>query len=152
MAHHRRAGIDAGEVATTGAIDLTAKTKTSTPLLWRRVKKKALDLFDGALLGIAVGLTILTLFLSSSHSDSPYQFCLSEAGGDSCEAIPGRLSIGTSQDSPDKLLVYFSGLPERVHQQWRVWIKDMSVPETIEMTVSDFHAWVDSVWLPLGRK
>ena len=66
--------------------------------------------------------------------------------GDSCVHRPGIVIGNRISKSPDKLLRFFGGIPERVQRNWRVWIMDVENSNTTELTVADFYLWIDSVW------
>ena len=48
--------------------------------------------------------------------------------------------------SPDKLLAYFAGIPERVQRQWRVWVMDDEKSVTTELMVAEFQDWIAEEW------
>ena len=99
-------------------------------------------------LASAVAILVVTV-LQSAGADSGYRFCLATASSDSCVHRPGIVFGDKSSASPDKLMDFFSGIPERVQRKWRVWVKDLEQLETTEMTVAEFYVWIESVWNPL---
>ena len=78
--------------------------------------------------------------------NSPYRFCLAAADGDSCVLRPGIMIGDKISKSPDKLLKFFGGIPDRVQRKWRVWIMDVENSKTTELTAAEFYVWIDSVW------
>ncbi len=100
-------------------------------------------------LSISIPISV-TLLLSSilSHNqadpDDSYRFCLATATSAECVRRPGSILGKKISKSPDKLLRYFASIPERVQQQWRVWVMDDEQSKTIEMTVAEFYSWMDS--------
>ena len=90
----------------------------------------------------------ITVLKPASHS-TPYRFCLATETEDSCVHRPGKSFGKKTYRTPDKLLDYFGSIPERVQQQWRVWVMDAEESRTVEMTVTEFYAWIDTVWNPL---
>lgn len=98
--------------------------------------------------GLFVAILLYALLPPASRS-TPFRFCLATASGDSCVMLPGIIIGDIVSKSPDKLLDYFGSIPERVQQQWRVWVMDTEQSKTIELTVADFYAWIDNVWIPL---
>ena len=111
-----------------------------------------MDTFLFAVLAISVALLtailVMNLLQSLSHKP-PYKFCLATEQEDACVHRPGKSFGKKTYRSPDKLLDYFGSVPERVQQQWRVWVMDAEESRTIEMTVTEFYAWIDTVWNPL---
>lgn len=104
------------------------------------------------ILYIWFSVTVIVLFFLNANSDSPgsaYRFCLSTASGDSCVMRPGIIIGDKVNKSSDKLLDYFGSVPERVQNKWRVWVMDIENSSTIELTVKEFYAWIDTVWHPL---
>ena len=84
--------------------------------------------------------------LSVKSSSAPYRFCLATETSDTCVQRPGIVLSNKVSRSPDKLLKFFGGIPERVQRKWRVWIQDVEQSKTTELTVAEFYAWIDSVW------
>ena len=115
-------------------------------------KSRIIDLFLIIVTVIVIspiGSHIIASLLGSDLAfirDSPYRFCLVAAEGDSCVLRPGIVIGDKISKSPDKLLEYFAGIPERVQRQWRVWVMDDENSKTIELTVPEFYVWIDSVW------
>ena len=100
---------------------------------------------------VVVGGTLaVMLFLHALQQPVPsrtgFHFCLAKATSESCVRIPGSSRSDKVRDTPDRLLRYFSNIPERVQGQWRVWIKDVESAVTTEYTVADFYAWMEQVW------
>ena len=93
-------------------------------------------------------IVVMTVLQSSSH-ESPYRFCLAAVTDDSCVMRPGIIIGDKIMKSPDKLLEYFGSIPERVHNEWRVWVMDKEKLSTVELTVEEFYVWIDTVWHPL---
>jgi len=93
--------------------------------------------------------TVVVTLLNPVSIRTPYRFCLATETEDSCVHRPGRSFGKKTYRTPDKLLDYFGSIPERVQQKWRVWVMDSVQSQTTEMTVAEFYAWVDSVWIPL---
>lgn len=93
--------------------------------------------------------TIVVAVLQPVGHSTPYRFCLATASSDSCVMRPGIIIGNKVSKSPDKLLDYFGSIPERVQQQWRVWVMNLDESKTIELSVAEFYAWIDSVWKPL---
>lgn len=99
-------------------------------------------------LASAVAILVVTV-LQSAGDGSGYRFCLATETSDSCVHRPGIVFGDKSNATPDKLMDFFSGIPERVQRKWRVWVKDLEQLETTEMTVAEFYVWIESVWNPL---
>lgn len=99
-------------------------------------------------LASSVSFLVVTV-IQSVGDGSGYRFCLATETSDSCVHRPGIVFGDKSSASPDELLIFFSGIPERVQSTWRVWVKDLEQLKTTEMTVVEFYAWIESVWKPL---
>ncbi len=97
------------------------------------------------MLAVSLAGALLQVFESASYS-SGYRFCLATETSDACVQRPNAFLASKVSKKPDKLLKYFGSIPERVQQQWRVWVKDEAQSRTTEMTVAEFYAWVNSVW------
>lgn len=97
---------------------------------------------------LLAAILVMTALQSTSHSTA-YRFCLATETADSCVHRPGKSFGKKTYQTPDKLLDYFGSIPERVQQQWRVWVMDEEKSSTTELTVAEFYAWIDTVWHPL---
>ena len=114
----------------------------------KRIVDAIVSAFMIACLALSVSLLVV-LVLQSVGDGSGYRFCLTTETSDSCVLRPGIVFGDKSSASPDKLLNFFGGIPERVQRKWRVWVQDLEQLETTEMTVAEFYAWIESVWKPL---
>lgn len=96
-----------------------------------------------------IGSHIIASLLGSDvaiNRNSSYRFCLAQAEGDRCVLQPGVVIGKKVSKSPDKLLKFFGGIPERVQQKWRVWIMDVESSKTTELTAAEFYVWIENVW------
>ena len=133
---------------------MNQKRKRATNLIPKQIVetlKRIVDAIVSAFvivsLSSAVAILVVTVFQSVGEG-SGYRFCLATETSDSCVHRPGIVFGDKSSASPDKLLDFFSGIPERVQRKWRVWVKDLEQLETTEMTVAEFYVWIESVWNP----
>lgn len=101
-------------------------------------------------LGSQIIASLLGLDVATNRSSS-YRFCLAAADGDSCVLQPGIVIGNKVRRSPESLLEFFGGIPERVQQKWRVWIMDVKHSNTTELTVAEFYLWIDSIWKAKDR-
>lgn len=134
---------------------MSAKKKNLTATIRSSLvarKRRIVDLFLIAVAIIVIspiGSQIIASLLDSDQKlkrNSSYRFCLAAAGGESCVHRPGIVIGNKISKTPDKLLKFFGGIPERVQRQWRVWIMDVENSETIELTVAEFYTWIDRIW------
>jgi len=134
---------------------MTGKRKNLTVTFRSRLeahKNRIINLFlitVAVILISPIGKQIIASLLDSDQAlnrNSSYRFCLAMESGDSCVHRPGIVIGNRISKSPDKLLRFFGGIPERVQRNWRVWIMDVENSNTTELTVADFYLWIDSVW------
>ena len=114
----------------------------------KRMVDAIVSAFIIACLALSVSLLVVAV-IQSVGDGSGYRFCLATETSDSCVHRPGIVFGDKSSASPDELLNFFSGIPQRVQSTWRVWVKDLEQLKTTEMTVVEFYAWIESVWKPL---
>ena len=134
---------------------MNEKRKRATNLIPKKLVETLKRIVDAIVsasvivsLSSAVAILVVTI-LQSAGEDSGYRFCLATETSDSCVHRPGIVFGDKWSASPDKLMDFFSGIPERVQRKWRVWVKDLEQLETTEMTVAEFYVWIESVWNPL---
>ena len=131
------------------------KRKRAQDLIPKPTKQSLKRLADAFLFAITVmsvaslvATLVITVLKPATHS-TPFRFCLATETEDSCVHRPGKSYGKKIYRTPNKLLDYFGSIPERVQNKWRVWVMDTEESHTIELTVAEFYAWIDSVWTPL---